>query len=233
MIFKLEEIDRGIFEALRLKLVSGGYLPDIALFQNDSAGYDAAKKLIAQNGTLIEVVGVGDISARGELHLNKIFIDRTDGRPGNIGGFATKTYLPNTLDPEKTDIYLNPTSSDNITYEITYITNLTRVDRIIYQAIRNVFKRNGYVYGIKQDGTRTAKGFEFYYRTEMDKSGNKFMEKTFMYEAVDVFIEEMEFLETVVKITEIEAGISPLPEIPENTTGLSQAENIITLDIQD
>ena len=84
-----DEIERAVFEVIRKKIVSLGYLPDIALYQptDDVAGYEAAKKAIRDSGKkIIDIKGVGDPKARGELDYNSIFINRGDIADGSLAG---------------------------------------------------------------------------------------------------------------------------------------------------
>ena len=104
---KIEEIDRGIFEAIRLLLVSEGLLPDITLYPDTPTGlanYLAAKETLKASifdNEIVEIKGVGASYKRGKKVTSTIFVDRTGEDKGDVGGFAVSDFDEyQTEDPE-------------------------------------------------------------------------------------------------------------------------------------
>lgn len=144
-IYTLENIDRSIYNAIRLALVAGGYLADISTYAanpDKEAGllaYQTASGLISP---LIEVFGVGTGASKMEKNVNRIVIERRSITAGDIGG-GTAIYKPvlvsNTLDSYDKTFY--PDMTSNISYDIRLITASTQVERIMIGILNKVLGR--------------------------------------------------------------------------------------------
>ena len=144
-IYTLENIDRSIYNAIRLALVAVGYLADISTYAanpDKEAGllaYQTANGLISP---LIEIFGEGTGASRMEKNVNRIVIERRSITAGDIGG-GTAIYKPvlvsNTLDSYEKTFYPDMTST--ISYDIRTITSSTQVDRIILGILNKVLGR--------------------------------------------------------------------------------------------
>ncbi len=212
MTFTFDQVDRGISEAIRLRCVALGLLPDRATAANIDA-YSAAKQTIRDGGgKIIEVYGIGSIQARDESEYNSIFIDRDDSVPGTIGMFGTKTFTERLDIPSgKTvyDVYLNQTGTVTLEYQISYMTDDTNYDRILQQIIFDTLKVRGFLYGVNDDGTPMTRGFNTSYRTAIDKSGKDWIERSFRYDVPDIAIETPVFLYTTAQATDIAVDTAP------------------------
>lgn len=213
MTFTFNQVDHGLSEAIRLKCVALGLLPDRATAVSIDA-YAASKQTIRDGGgKIIEVYGIGSIEARDESEYNSIFIDRDDSVPGTIGMFGTRTFTPRTdVGTGKTvyDVYLNQTGTVTLEYQISYMTNDTNYDRILQQIIFDVLKVRGFLYGVNDDGTVMTRGFNTRYRTAIDKSGKDYIERSFRYDVPDIAIESPVFLYTTSQATDIAVDSRPV-----------------------
>lgn len=215
MTFSFANVDRGIYEAIRLKCVALGYLPDRTLYLTADA-YAAAKQVIRDSGKqIIEVYGIGDIQARDELEYNSIIINRDDITPGSVGMFGTRSFVArivdNSPDPDITvyDVYLNQSGTVSLQYQISYITDDSFYDRLVQSIVFNALKIRGYVYGMNDDGTTMSRGFNTLYRTTIDKSGSNFIERGIRYDCLDIAIEEATFLYTASQGSESTLEVIP------------------------
>jgi hypothetical protein len=84
-----QDIERSIFEIIRLKLVEEGYLANIKSYtqnQNGANAYKAANNAIASTkGFYIEIFGAGSQQAKGEKTVPRIIIQPQRALPGDIG----------------------------------------------------------------------------------------------------------------------------------------------------
>lgn len=213
MKFTEGQIEHGIFEAIRKKIVSMGYYPDIVpllALPDDQfkVALEAAKNaIIAQGKELIEVFGLGDIQDRDELHNNSIIIRRDDFAPGNLGFYLTESF------EERTDgdfnNYSNPSGTVTLQYQISYITNSAKYDRLIHSAIINSLgAKTKYLPGVNDDGSEMDRLYRVKYVMTLDKSSSDFIERALRYNVVDVLIEEPIFKGIVKGIKEITIGTS-------------------------
>lgn len=214
MTFRYEQVERGISEALRLKCIALGLLPDRRIYlPNNFAGYTAAKQTIRNGGgKVIEVYGIGSVEARDTKKYNSIYIDGDDSVPGSIGMFGTKTFVERVdgiTGKTVYDVYLNQTGTVTLEYQISYMTDDADYDRIIKEIIFDVLKVRGFLLGINDDGTTMTRGFNTSYRTVIDKSGKDYIEKSFRYDVPDIAIEAPVFLYTTSQATDIAVNTDP------------------------
>lgn len=206
----LGELDRGITNAIRKKLVLAGYLPD-KLIYNTPATYKAAKDAIVSGGKqVIEFSGPGNAENRGELVMHKIIISRGDQREGSIGGWPEFYYEPNPADPtNKYDKYLLPDKTENVEYEVRYVTDLVEYDEIINHIISQALGQRKYLPGCSSTGVDISEVALFERRTVVDLSNKNFIEKLYRFEAIDVWLQDPELVDTVGKMKTIDAQINP------------------------
>lgn len=200
--FEIEQIDRAIFEAIRLELVLRGHLPNkTALTQPQ---YATAKQAIASsNIPLIEVFGVGGYEAKGELKYNHIILDRIAEFEGELRGSKVVDYIetaPNELQKNKL-----PISAYNINYSITIVTQTVQNERLISQIIRKVIPTEGPFFGLNADRSYTQKKITIARGLTVNLTLEPpYIEKQFGVTVRNVFLDEKVFIENVVPITEID-----------------------------
>lgn len=197
MYFTYEEIDRTLFELIRIGIVSKGYLPDLTAYSADPESYVLAKETLKASlpdHELIEVYGTGPPESRDEKTVSKIIIDRKEAPEGTLGGFPVMEYEPilnsnNVLTGY--DKFQMPENSRTIKYEIRYMTNSVKYSRIITTIIDNALGTKRYIYPVKDDGTFDKTKFMFIKLTnDVAVGGEKIIESVLTYEIIDVFIQE-------------------------------------------
>ncbi len=199
--FTLFEVNRAFYEKLRLKLVDSGFLPDIVTFltmeqdlitagtnptlakKQASTAYQNACKALS---TYIEVFGVGDYSGRGEFKGSMFVIDRLHFDKGNVGTFKEKFYVDESGILKEYEL---PKFTRNIFYQISYATNEVRLDNAMNQILFDTFGVQGWLKGIKDDGTETEGSFEYAEVSNADTSDGKYIERSFRYEAKNLHLE--------------------------------------------
>jgi hypothetical protein len=201
MILQLAEIDRAFFEAIRTRLILMGYLPDRTV-ENTPQKLSVAKKNITDLGKeIIEVFGTANYADRQKVTNNKIVIHRLGMIAGDIGAWGVHQYRPTNIGFDKTKL---PAQCYKVNYQIAYLTNSTKYDRILTQLFLDIFGIKGNLYGIKDDGTKTDNYFDFIQTDYQDLSEDKYIEKAFRYTVQNVFIMDINaYTENIAKIQEI------------------------------
>lgn len=211
MKFTEGQIEHGLFEAIRKKVFEMGFYPDyVSLLSLPDDEYvvalAAAKQAIIDAGKkLIEVYGPGDIQDHDELHNCSIIISRDDFGPGTLGFYLTESYEEK---PDGSfDVYKNPSGTTTMQYQVSYISDSAKYDRICHQAVINALgAKTRYIPGYTDEGVEMERLFQVKYVMTLDKSSSDFIERAVRYNVVDVLIEEPQFKENVKPITEINIG---------------------------
>lgn len=231
MFFTYREIDRTIFELIRLKVVAMGYLPDVVAYTGNSAGFAAAKTALRNSlpdKQLIEVFGVGNAEARDEKTVSKIVINRKAAPRGTIGGFPEVAFEPVYTGPTLTSYkkYILPEQTRNIRYEIRYICNLAKFGRIMAEIIDEAIGTKRYLRPVKDDGTfDTTKSFFIQLDNEVDVSDPSLMEYVFTYTVQDVFLQKETGVNPVnIGGTLVASNIKPLTTISTEVEAIPDSE---------
>lgn len=209
-IFSLTNIDRTIYENIRLVLVSLGHLPDITQF-NNTTQYQAAKQVIKGSAkALINIHGTGVAESRDKKQSHTIIINRKVITPTNIGG-GTEHFEANKNNAGETSSFTKkkyPQKSTNISYEVRIITNSMKIERLLTGII---FSSLGYHKSLKvMDGNSLGlKTVQCIFGGTVNVTSTDFTERIFNYNLVDVWLDDTEeVLNTEVPIlTDIELNI--------------------------
>ena len=186
-----EELDRTLFEHVRLSLVELGHLPDIVTFVGDPTGYATAKVALGSN--LIEIHGVGYGDTRDDKKPNEIVIDRSGAKNGSIG--ASPAYQFEAYDAGSGSIkyrkYELPDGSRDVDYTIRTITNRASTERIMTEILYGVFGQNRYIQVF--NGDLTVKGTQKLFivsNGDVNVSTIDFMERLHSFIATDVWLDK-------------------------------------------
>lgn len=205
--FSLEQIDKGVYEAIRKIVVSNGYFPPLVQSEIEFNYY---KSLILDSGKkVVEVFPVGYLKRKQELVYNGIYIERTDSDKGDFGTNSIQFIEKNiegvkSYDKVKTDYY-----PENLTYTITILTDTTAYERLMYGFLNEAFGKRKLIKGINSDRTETDYSFWLMYQGFGDTSSDEFTEKQYRYKAKDLRLNEPELIEAVPEMTSIEIEIKP------------------------
>lgn len=134
-----QEIERTIFEFIRLRAVDLGYLADVALFQPSSPAnklaFEAANQLIVAGGKeIIEPFGVSSAERRGEKRINKIWVNLRQLNTGTVSLWG-ESVEPSGALPGTFQRTFFATSTSTIIYDIRSSTESVEYDRICTQII--------------------------------------------------------------------------------------------------
>jgi hypothetical protein len=186
-MYSLAQLDRTIYEHLRLEIVKAGYLPDITLF-TDGEGWQAARDTLRAalvGNELIDVFGVGAADERGEWTGAKIVINRTTEASGTIGA-GLSVYKRIVGGFEKTQL---PQTTTNITYEVIVTATGVRTERIMSEIVSRAFGRMKHIGVFNNDGTISNEDKVFIRQTQkFDQSSLYFLQKNITFTLQDLFL---------------------------------------------
>jgi hypothetical protein len=217
----LTEVDRTLYEHLRLALVAAGYLPDITAYVNSTA-YAAALKALADAGGLVELKGVGHREERDEIVPTRVVIDYSDSSPGSFSGFPEYLYERVGAGVDSTfNKFAFSEEVKDIQYDIRVISANRAQDRLVHNVINSVLGFRKYLSGWSE--TSQALDGEKLLLTQQDDryiNGTKYIEHRYIYIARDVDIQGF---------TQVGADIPTLktfPEVVASTTLQERTEEL-------
>lgn len=219
----LEDVDRTIYELIRLKVVAAGLLPDITNYATAQDYNDAKEALAATTkyNQIVEVIGVGAMNARDEKRTCRIVIDRKSIVQGEIGSYGVTEFDRNVDGQTFTKSRRDSTTYD-LQYDIRCISNSAHYDRILNGIVLQTFSLVSYQSIV--DGT--GFGEDQLLITQVDSrnvTSSDLLEYLYTYQASDVYLLD----NTVVKddiqqIIDVDGSIEPtldletLPEVDTN-----------------
>ena len=222
--FTLDEIDRAIFNKLRLALVSAGLLPDSTLYAGDIDGYNTAK---ASLPNVIEIFGVGSSLGRNEKLVSHLTINRVDMTIGSIGGGPATQFV------EYLDILGNTkfrkvkvgVSTRNLSYEIRFFTDRTSIERALSNLILNELGLSAYINSYIDLSTQSEKCFFIQSDGDINLSTPEFIEWQYRFTVQDVWLDnEVVIRDDIAPMTSVLSNIlvvslanfSDAVEVPED-----------------
>lgn len=213
----LAQLDRTIFEYLRLELVLAGYLPAYPVTGVlDGQEWEAA--LLAHTGTLVEIFGVGVPTNRGSKEGNRIVINRKTMEIGGLGGNTTYFEKNEPNNPLSTFTKrIRGLQSYNVFYEIRSVSADVKTDRIITELIIKVLGAGRYLAMFK-DGPNVLREFDtnrllLRWNGTADIRATDQLEQMHKYYFEDVWIGEDQILNAAVPpLTKISAKIKDLKD---------------------
>ena len=177
------ECDNAIFEAMRLRLVALGYLPDFVAAGSSDA-YNTAKAAIITGGKrIIEVISTGSWQSKGEKNNNNIIIVRGTPKPAQLG--KGQGFVYDDIGGGVFNKYKESDTLFTIPYQISFSTDTQEYADIIEDVIRFCFSSRAYLTGMKDDET-ASNNFWFIQTGQFDTSGVDFIEHGFSFEARDI-----------------------------------------------
>lgn len=199
-----KQAERSIYEAIRLETIANGFLPDITAAVNEAEWQAARTALIAtltKPSGIVDILGVGSPEGRNESLLNRIVIDRESSVPGTIGGAPSVRFNATTgVDGEagtKFEKVTLPTLSEDVTYEITLISNHIFMDRVMRGIVKNVLKNRYYLPTYDADtGVLDGNATYLEFLSEVDKTVGKNIVRSLRYTAFDIVDENDVSLKT-------------------------------------
>lgn len=193
MTFTLDQINRAFFEAIRLKLVALGHLPDVLIYNTDASFKTACDALTKP---LIKIFGVGNYKARQGVKNNKIVIDRLNISQGSIGFVGARFVLEELEDPEseaqqEAQQYQQityPQRTENVNYQISYVCSDNAIDNLIRTIILSTLDVRGRLKGVNANRTLTENYFLYDKTNEAESNNDGFIERYLRYEVSNVLL---------------------------------------------
>lgn len=192
-----EEIERTLFEFIRLRLVAMGYLADVSAYQPPSGAnqtaYEAALQAIRAGGKeVIEPYGIGGNEKRGEKRVNKIWINLRQLNTGSVSLWG-ESLDPNSGNPLVFDRTFFASSTSNCIYDIRSSCDKSEYDRICTQAILQglTASRVGQAFPIvRNDGTQDGTRWILVRLiNSTDIRQPQFFERLYTFEVQDVWLD--------------------------------------------
>lgn len=188
-----ERVERSIFEAIRLKLVAHGYIPDVNSFAQTPVGntaYTAAMQAIVTGGQpdSIEVYNNGSQQSKAVEVVPRIVCVTRRIMPGDIGKRVDNRYTLNPLDPDAIVDTEPPYESSNLHIDIEVISKSARHDRILHAILAEAIGGTmGYVnvYDTKTNERFFIRQFNFYDLPDME---NGLLKRVYSYEVPDIYL---------------------------------------------
>ena len=213
----LEDIDRTIYELLRLKIVAAGYLPDITTFATPQEYRDAIEALAAtlKYKQPVMLLGIGAENSRDDKRPNRIVIDRKSIIQGNVGSFGVTDFEMND-DGQTFSKNQRDATAYTIQYNIRCISNSAHYDRILNDIVLQTFSKVSYKSIIDGDafGTETVLINQIDSR---DVSSTDLLENLYTYQVEDVYIVDATTLNDSVKpISKVDISVEPTLDIESN-----------------
>ncbi len=192
-----KQAERSIFEALRLAVIVAGYLPDITAAA-DAEEWKTNRQTLRDSlvfpVNIVDVFGVGSPEGRDEKFIHRIVIDREGSVPGDIGGApATQFKLISGVEGEagaRYDKQKVPSMSENVTYEITSVTNHITMDRVIRSIIKNTLKGRYYLETVDDNGDKDGNYILLEFVNDIDRTAGDNMVRSLRYVVYDLYDEE-------------------------------------------
>ena len=210
--YTLEELDRAIFEVLRLKVVATGYLPDVTAYPV-TADFIAAKNAMrTAKGQLIEVDGVSSGVSKFAKSVSKIIILRTGVSQGSFGGGEGSKYFVHQPTGNKFNKRKYPQSTFKVSYEVRIVCDTVSMERILMQIVGETFEYgNILLRPATISGDTTDKRYcTANMRDAINVSASDLMEWMYKVDISDVFLSEGAVTSSdIVPMTEVTENIYP------------------------
>lgn len=211
----LEQVDRALYNLLRLAFVQAGILPDITTYPNNPTGassYHSDKEALA---TCVELLGIGSRNSRGDKEPHTLIINRSDVIPSvGIGGQNKTVYTP-VGDVKANGIYKAekvPDSALNFEYELRLYTDSAEVLRTVHSILLQTLGTSRYI-PVYEDYQTVKEGAYLYcqFRDFVELSDADLLEFRFTFYLLDVWISDSSLSSDIVPITSIDFQTNLLP----------------------
>jgi len=184
MKLTLKQIEQGISEAIRLRIVANGYLPDVTAYATDTLYQTARNALKTAGKQIIECFIGGSYKSNEELKSNDVIISRYAKDPAATGTLPTLQYLKVTGEPEYTK-KKTPEGFFDITYKVTYICYDENYADIIEKILHEALGTRRVLNALNDNGT-VAGSFNLQYRNYTDLSGSDFIERAYYFQTTNI-----------------------------------------------
>lgn len=232
--FSLSQIDRSLYNHLRMGLVYAGMLPDISDFigTGDNDSYQMARTAIKQHEEvtgipLIDIFGVGTGESREAKTDNKLILNRSTVVSGSIGSNYTSRMEK---DGNKWVKKRNNDSTIDITYEIRTLADKTAYDRQLTEMVFGILGTSRFLYAFQDyDLPENKRMFYVEYGGDVNVSAvADTIERMYRITVRDVFLAPFEKLQGTGSAgdTVIRKDIVPLTSVHYKVNLFDDGENL-------
>lgn len=185
----LNEIDKSVYETVRLALVANGMLPDVRNYTTPES-YNQAK--VTLGGDLVEVLGVGAAEAKGDKSGVKILIERKGFSAGDLGNINSKEFVKKDSGSFKA---ISVTSmSTNIDYDIRVLSSSVKMERKCLDVLIHCFGMRRYIPVVDSEEVVLIN-----FKGDVDVSSVGNRERLVKYTVMDIWLNESLGGEGVIK----------------------------------
>lgn len=220
-------VERSIYEAIRVKLVANGLVPDRSsnLYPNTPSGtiaYEAALAAIQQaQGFAAEVFGHSSSLAKGNKKTARISIIPRRIMPGDIGSNINGGFAPDSNNPDQTIKTLPALQSSNFSLDISIVSGSAQEDRALHSVMAEALSTWRFIPMYDDpDQSFLIRQFNFY---DLPDVKNGIEEKVYSYEVPDIYLYEGTVIGNIPLINQITVNTS----VMEMQTILTRTGQII------
>lgn len=184
MKLTLKQIENGISEAIRLRIVAAGYLPDVTAYATNEL-YQTARNAIKTSGKpIIECFMGGSYKSNEDVKSNDIIITRYGKEPAATGTLATLQYEKIEGQPEYTKKKTAEGFFD-LTYKITYICYNENYADVIETILHEALGTRRILNALNDDAS-VAGTFRFEYRNYVELNSGDYIERAYYFESTNI-----------------------------------------------
>lgn len=216
----LQDLDRTIFELIRLRLIANECIPDITTFTGTpdqiNAAYQAAKEAMIANGKkIIELFGVSAPAIRDTKTQEKIVIDRK-----NIGLSTRAMQGKYIVESGPTYTEKRTVDSNTITYEIRIIATTIAAERLAWKVLGEALGTGlTNVKSLNDSNVFEGEWFSINFQSIVNVTTlHDVMEYVYTYSCPDILLlEDTTIQENIVPLEQIGVNLSTKIMTPQNT----------------
>lgn len=220
MKLTLKQIENGISEAIRLRIVTNGNLPDVTDYATNAL-YQIARNAIKTSGKpIIECFIGGSYKSNEDVKSNDIIISRYGKDPASTGTLATLQYEKVDGLPEYTK-KKTPEGFFDLTYKITYIcyneNDADTIETILHEALGT--RR---ILNALNDNATIAGTFRFEYRNYVELNSKDYIERVYYFQSTNIDLLGDETFDNVPEMNDFD-----FDAVPSDSETIQNAENFI------
>ena len=220
MKLTLKQIENGISEAIRLRIVAAGYIPDVTAYATNEL-YQAARDTIKNSGKeIIECFIGGSYKSNEDVKNNDIIISRSDKSPAKTGTIPTLQYEKVEGVPEYTKKKTTEGFFD-LTYKVTYICYNENYADIIETIIHEALGVRRILNALNDDAT-VAGTFRFEYKNFVDLSSKDFIERAYYFKSTNIDLFGDEIFDNVPEMSDFD-----FDPVPSDNETIQDVDNFI------
>jgi hypothetical protein len=215
-----ENLENGVYEAIRKHLVSIGRLPNIVI-HNTEDSFNVAlgilrASLALEGKQIINVVNVQTTEGRDDMQLNTFYINyKSKGKSGAVPNKITLEEKTAANVPRYAKLYrrVRITAPEDLAYEVRYMTDSNENDKLMEQGLGIAIGECNYIEAFNNAGT--AQGtFLIRFNGLIDMSTGRYFDRIARYVIKDSIIYEPVVVQDDIKPATIQAEVAQVTTFP-------------------